>query len=91
MYNLSIDYHWYKDLDKKSEIVKVFKVNGVPYSFDRLPEIERSNPGVFEKANKNKSISSEQMFLSSYYLTAELMHPLLFDLEIDKPELLPQD
>lgn len=91
MYNLSLDYHWYTGLDTKSEIVKVFKINNVPYSFDRLPEIERNNPEVFEVANKNKSITSEQMFLSSYYLTAEMMHPLLFDLEIDHPELLPQD
>lgn len=91
MYNLSIDYHWYNDLAKKTEIVKVFKINNVPYSFDRLPEIEQNNPDVINIANKNKGINSEQMFLSSYYLTAEMMHPLLFDLEIDSPDLLPQD
>lgn len=91
MYNLTIDYHWYLDLDKTKEIVKVFMINGFIYSFDRIPEIEKNNPEIVTAANKNKEITSEQMFLSSYYLVAEMAHPLMFDLEIDHPELLPKD
>lgn len=91
MYKLSVDYHWYNYPQKVSEIIRVFKINGVPYSYDHLVEINQNNPDIISEANKNKGIKPEDLFNGSYYLISEMAHPLLFDLEIDSPDLLPSD
>lgn len=91
MYNLSISYHFYFKSPQESCIIKVFKINNVPYSFDYLPEIEQNNPEVLVQAQDNTTFTEEDLYLGSYYLTLEMVHPLIFDIEIDHPELLPVD
>jgi hypothetical protein len=91
MYSLSLEYRWYVQPNIQSQVIKVFKINNIPYAFDYLTKIESDNPDVYKDANQRKKITPEELFLGSYYLTAEEAHPLLFDIEIDKPELLPTD
>jgi hypothetical protein len=91
MFNLTVDYHWYFTPDKKSEIIKVYKINGISYSYDKIPRIGQDDPELISTANKNKGLNDENLFYGSYYLIEEMMHPLLFNLDIDYPELLPSD
>jgi len=69
----------------------VYFIQNVPFTFDELPEIARNLPEVEQAANQNKRWSSEQMYQSSMYLMAEECHPMMYDIEVDKPELLPVD
>lgn len=91
MYNLSLEYRWYVQPNKISQIIKVFKINNIPYAFDYLTTMEQENPDVYVEANQNKKITPEDIFLGSYYLISEEAHPLIYELEVDKPELLPTE
>lgn len=91
MYNLSLDYHWYQTLEDDIEIIKVYKINNIPYSFDYVTTIELDNPEIIEAADINEVLMPEDLFRYSYYLVAEMAHPLLFNLEVDNPSLLPND
>jgi hypothetical protein len=91
MYNLTVDYHWYVSPEKKSEIIKIYKINGISYSYDKIPEIGQNDPELINIANKNKGLDDKALFYGSYYLMEEMMHPLLFALRVDYPELLPSD
>lgn len=91
MFNLTVEYHWFKGCNKKRQIFKVYKINGVPYTFDHLSKIEQQNPEVITLADSNKEIDQYYLWYGSYYLISENVHPLIFDVEIDHPELLPVD
>ena len=89
-YQLSTEYAWY-DTREGSNVILVYFIQNVPFTFDELPEIARNLPEVEQTANENKRWSSEEMYQSSMYLMAEECHPMMYELEVDKPELLPVD
>jgi hypothetical protein len=89
-YQLSTEYAWY-DTKEGSKVILVYFIQNVPFTFDELPEIARNLPEVEQTANQNKRWSSEQMYKSSMYLMSEECHPMMYDIEVDKPELLPVD
>lgn len=86
MYKLSTSYNWYIT-EKDRFLVKVFFVNRVPYTYDEIDHtlITKS---MIEEANLNKKYTSEEMYNLCEYLIMELAHPLLFDLDIENPEIL---
>jgi hypothetical protein len=75
----------------ESEIVDMYFINGVPFTFDELPIIMQDDPYVQIEAENNPLYSTEDMYNWSNYLIDEMCHPLLFDLEIENPEELPKD
>jgi hypothetical protein len=89
-YQLSTEYAWY-DTKEGSKVILVYFIQNIPFTFDELPEIARNLPEVEQTANQNKRWSSEQMYKSSMYLMSEECHPMMYDIEVDKPELLPVD
>ena len=89
-YQIETEYAWY-DTQEGSKVVLVYMIQNVPFTFDELPEIARNLPEVTETADGNKRWSSEEMYKASMYLMAEECHPLMFELEIENPELLPID
>lgn len=91
MYVSSISYQWYVELNKVSKIVKVFKLNDIPYCYNNVSEIESTSSSVISEANKNKAITEDDILKGSSYLILELAHPLLFEIEVTNPRLLPQD
>ena len=46
---------------------------------------------VVEIANNCKSWEPEELYRASFYLMDELCHPLMFEVELENPELLPVD
>ena len=56
-----------------------------------VPEIARNLPEVEMAANDNRRWSPEEMYRASMYLMSEEAHPMMFELEVDRPELLPVD
>ena len=89
-YRIDTEYAWY-DTPEGSKVILVYMIQNVPFTFDELPEIARNLPEVVQTADGNKRWSSEEMYRSSIYLMMEECHPMLHELEIENPELLPVD
>ena len=49
----------------------------------------QDHPEVIAVADSLEPIEPEQLWKASNYLTLEEMHPCIFDINVDKPELLP--
>jgi hypothetical protein len=85
-YTLSQAYCFYM-----GEVVRMYFIQGIPYTFDELPQIVQDHPAVQAVALENKDFDDEDLYLWSSYLVTEEAHPLMFDLELENPELLPKD
>jgi len=73
------------------EVVRMYFIQGLPYTFDELPQLIQDHPSVQTEALQHGDFDDEDMWRYSNYLIMEEMHPLLFSLEVQNPELLPQD
>ena len=90
-YQITTEYAWY-DTPEGSKVILAYFIQNVPFTFDELPEIARNLPEVeMQKINDNKRWTSEEMYRASMYLMSEEAHPMMFELEVDRPELLPVD
>ena len=86
-YHLDIKYCWLNG----SKLVLMYFINGIPYTFDDARESNYYDTEIIEWANDNEGYSFDDMYKWSNYLIDELCHPLLFELELENPELLPID
>lgn len=82
-------YRWYIVPNTPNELVKVYCIEWVPFSFDYLPEIAKNDPEIVKEANQNTKITVDQINKWSDYLIAEEAHPLLFEMKIKNPQELP--
>jgi|TARA_B100000035_G_scaffold239549_1_gene207845 hypothetical protein len=69
----------------------MYFINGIPYTFDDVEESIYYDHEIIEWADGNTKYDIDDLYRASQYLIAEQCHPLLFDLELDNPELLPID
>ena len=69
----------------------MYFINGIPYTFDDVEESVYYDHEIIEWADGNTKYDIDDMYKASQYLIAEQCHPLLFDLELENPELLPID
>jgi hypothetical protein len=87
-YSISTKYCWYR---KKSQIVLMYFIQNSPFTFDDLPDFVINDSEIIEIANIGKAYEEEDLYRSSIYLMLEECNPLLYDLELENPELLPID
>ena len=87
-YHLDIKYCWY---NFSQQLVLMYFINGIPYTFDDVEESVYYDHEIIEWADGNTKYDIDDMYKASQYLIAEQCHPLLFDLELENPELLPID
>ena len=85
-YQLSQSYCFYL-----GNVVRMYFIQGLPYTFDELPTLIQDHPSVQTEALQNRDYDDEDMYRWSNYLMEELMHPLMFELEYENPDLLPKD
>jgi hypothetical protein len=85
-YTLSQAYCFYM-----GEVVRMYFIQGLPYTFDELPQIIQDHPAVQTEALSHRDYDDEDLYKVSNYLIMEELHPLMFDLEVENPELLPKD
>jgi hypothetical protein len=69
----------------------MYFIQGIPYTFDELPQIVQDHPVIQTEALNNRDYSDEDLYLCSSYLVNEEAHPLMFELDVDNPNLLPTD
>jgi hypothetical protein len=72
-------------------IVKMYFIEGMPFTFDTIEKEELDDLWVNAEAAINNEYTLEQVDDSSSYLIEEECHPCLFDLKVMNPELLPDD
>jgi len=73
------------------EIVDMFFINGIPFTFDDISDQLIDDPYVRIEAEDSPSYTIEDLYKWSNYLIDEECHPLLFELNIENPEELPKD
>jgi hypothetical protein len=87
-YRIDTKYVWY---NKKQIIVLMYFINEIPFTFDELPDECLFDWELIELADNQRFFEPEDLYQYSYYLMLEECHPLMFDLELENPEMLPVD
>lgn len=87
-YRIDTRYVWY---DKGLRIVLMYFINQVPFTFDELPDESITDLELIKLAENELRFDPEDLYLSSQYLILEECHPLMFELELENPEMLPID
>jgi hypothetical protein len=87
-YRIDARYVWY---NKGSQIVLMYFINQIPFTFDDVPDNYIYDREVLEIADNERRFEPEHLYQASYYLMLEECHPLMFELELENPEMLPVD
>ena len=87
-YRIDARYVWY---NKGTMIVLMYFINQVPFTFDDVPESYIYDPEILELADNERRFEPVDLYLSSYYLMLEECHPLMFEVDLENPEMMPAD
>ena len=87
-YRIDARYCWY---NKGTQIVLMYFIEGVPFTFDELPDGAMQDLEVIHLADNERRFEPEDLYRTSFYLIDEECHPLMFELELENPEILPAD
>jgi len=85
-YKITSKYCYYNN-----EIVEMYFINNVPFTFDELDDLQLQDPYVQVEASTNQEYTSEELYRTSFYLIDEECHPCLFPVDLENPEDMPQD
>ena len=81
-YDLASKYVFCYFDDNRSSVVRMWFINGMPFTFDSLEKEELENPWIQGEAALNPEFTLEQVEKVSSYLMEEEMHPLLFEVPL---------
>ena len=87
-YRIDTAYCWYNN---QTQIVLMYFIEGIPFTFDELPDYVIYDAELVEAANKERKYEADDLYRTSFYLIDEQCHPMLFDLDLENPEMLPVD
>jgi len=87
-YRIDTRYVWYNE---GTQIVLMYFINQVPFTFDELPDDALYDLELVEIADNERRYEPEDLYKTSFYLIDEQCHPLMFELELENPEMLPVD
>ena len=87
-YRIDTAYCWYNE---KTMIVLMYFINHIPFTFDELPDCAMQDLEIIHLADNERRFEPEDLYRTSFYLIDEQCHPMLFDLELENPEMLPVD
>ena len=74
-----------------SEPVLMYYIESMPFAFDVLEKEEKDNKWILAEAAMNQDYTLEEIFKYSDYLIAEECHPVLFELDLVNPEVMPDE
>jgi hypothetical protein len=89
-YKITHSFNWY-ETDTERSIIKTYSINHIPFTFDDLADIVQDDPETIKKANEQLTLTPEIFYLKSFYLIDEEAHPLLFEMDLENPQDLPED
>jgi len=87
-YRIDGRYVWY---NRGKQIVLLYFINSIPFTFDELPDESIFDEELIKIADKERRYEVDDMYKCSSYLIEEQCHPLLFELDLENPEMLPVD
>jgi hypothetical protein len=88
-HKITHSYNYYQTPQDRF-LIKTFHINYMPFTFDEIPSIAQDDPEIIEEATRNPIMTPNILFLNSYYLIAEEAHPLLFEVNLENPEVLEE-
>ena len=89
---MTVTYHLtQKYVFLEGSVVRMYFIQGLPYTFDELPKGVEEMPQIQTEALASRDFDMEELYKVSSYLMEEEMHPLMFELPLDNPSLLPRD
>ena len=74
-----------------NEPVLMYYIESIPFAFDILEREEKEDKWILSEAALNQEYTLEDIFRYSDYLIAEECHPVLFELDLVNPEVLPDE
>ena len=74
-----------------SMIVKMYFINGMPFTFDELPDGHLRDADLIKEADESRTFDDADMYQYYSYLVEEELHPCLFYVDLENPEELPDD
>ena len=83
-YKITHSFNWY-ETDTERFIIKTYLVNHI------LEDIVQDDPEIIKKANEQLTLTPEIFYLKSFYLIDEEAHPLLFEMDLENPQDLPDE
>ena len=86
-YKITYSYNWYKTNNERF-IIKTYHINSIPFTFEELPSIAQDYPEIIKRAEEQLTLSPEIFYQKSFYLIDEEAHPMIFDLDLENPEVL---
>lgn len=89
-YKITWSYTYYKPNENEKYIIKTYKLNEIPFTFDDITDEEQEDPDIIRQAENQLVMTPEIFFTKSFYLIDEEAHPCVFDLELENPEVLEQ-
>ena len=75
-------------LDK--EPVLMYFIENMAFSFDVLERQEKQDKWILSECAINEEYTLRDVITSSEYLLQEECHPVLFELDLVNPELIPE-
>lgn len=70
--------------------VLMYFIENMAFAFDVLDKIDKQDKWILAEAAINEEYSLKDVIRSSEYLLQEECHPVLFDLDLVNPELIPE-
>ena len=89
-YKITYSYNWYRT-DNERFIIKTYHINSIPFTFDEIPSIVQDDPEIIKMAEEQLTLSPEIFYQKSFYLIDEEAHPLLFEMDLENPQDLPDE
>ncbi len=77
----------YVFLDK--EPVLLYYIENIPFAFDSLEKAEKEDKWVLTECASNPEYTLQDILRFGDYLTQEECHPVLFDLDLYNPDVIP--
>ncbi len=62
----------------------------MPFCFDVLDKVDREDKWTLSEAAINEEYTLKDVIRSSEYLLQEECHPVIFELDLVNPELIPE-
>jgi len=87
-YQISQAYCWYNN---GTMIVKMYFINQIPFTFDEMPDGHMYDDDLKRLADKQRTFEPNDLFKNSFYLIDEEAHPLLFEMDLENPQDLPDE
>ena len=70
--------------------VLMYFIENVAFQFDSLDRIDKEDKWVLSEAASNEEYTIKDVIISSDYLLQEECHPVVHELDLINPELIPE-